>query len=230
MAMGVLKGIQGDIGLEAAGVVSRVGLHVEDLGVGDRVMTIGRGLFTTRAVLNKGLVFPIPPQLTFEEAASIPAIFSTAVHAIVEKGELESGQSVLIHSACGGVGQAALQICQMLNADIYVTVGSEEKIRYLVENFGLDRKRIFNSRDDSFYDDVMRATHGRGVDLVINSLSGDLLHASWRCVAQWGKMMEIGKRDMMESGHLPLDMFEGNRSFYGINLDGMIERPERFRR
>lgn len=231
MAMGILQGVNGiSTGYEAAGIVSRVGSSVNHLAVGDRVMLMHQGLFATHCIVHGQMVFRIPSELSLEGAATMPIVFCTVVHAIINKGEFEPGQSILIHSACGGVGQAALQICKMLGADVYATVGSDEKAQYLVENYGLPRERIFHSRNASFYDDVMLATNGRGVDIVLNSLSGDLLHASWRCVAEWGRMMEIGKRDMVERGHLPLDMFDNNRTFYGINLDSMFRRPMMLKR
>lgn len=90
-----------------------------------------------------------------------------------------------------------------------------------MEEHDIPRERIFHSRNASFLDDVMQATEHRGVDMVLNSLSGDLLHASWQCVAKRGKMLEIGKRDMLERGYVGLDLFQHNRSFYGIDLDAL---------
>lgn len=226
VAMGLLRSAKDNIGYEAAGVVARVGSDVNHVKVGDRVMMLYPRLFATRRVMPGELVFRIPDELSLEDASTMIIVYSTAIYALLNKGELEKGQSVLIHSACGGVGQAALQICKMIGAETYTTVGSEEKVQYLMQNCGLPRERIFNSRNASFYDDVMRATKGRGVDIVLNSLSGDLLHVSWRCVAKWGKMMEIGKRDMVERGHLALDPFCDNRTYFGINLDGMFEHPK----
>lgn len=93
--------------------------------------------------------------------------------------------------------------------------------------FGIPRHRIFNSRDGSFLPDVMRETGRVGIDLVLNSLSGELLHTSWKCVAEYGKMLELGKRDFLGRGKLTMDLFEANRSFHGIDLARIsIERPE----
>lgn len=229
VAMGVLQGIAGGIGFEAAGVITAVGTAIHNLKSGDRVLLSDHGLFTTKKLVKATTVLKIPDALPFEDAATMPLVYSTALYALLDKGELKKGQSVLIHSACGGVGQAAIQICQMMGAEIFATVGSEDKIRYLENECGIPRQRIFNSRNASFCDGIMTATGWRGVDLVLNSLSGDLLHASWRCVAKWGRMLEIGKRDMVERGNLPMDMFDGNRTFYGINLDTMFEAPEMLR-
>jgi NADPH:quinone reductase-like Zn-dependent oxidoreductase len=136
-------------------------------------------------------------------------------------------QSILIHSACGGVGLAAIQIAQMLGAEVYCTVSSEEKINFLTNNFSIPRSKIFNSRDSSFLHNVMRATNGRGVDVVLNSLSGDLLHASWKCVAEFGTMIEIGKRDFRRRAKLAMESFEQNRTFVGLDLWQVSQqRPE----
>jgi NADPH:quinone reductase-like Zn-dependent oxidoreductase len=97
-------------------------------------------------------------------------------------------------------------------------VSSETKIRYLNENYGIERSRIFNSRNSSFLADIMRTTNSRGVDLVLNSLSGDLLHASWMCVAEFGTMVEIGKRDFQRHSKLTMGPFEQNRSFIGLDI------------
>ena len=101
---------------------------------------------------------------------------------------------------------------------IYATVGNETKVNYLMETYGLARDRIYHSRNTSFQTDLMQATAGRGVDIVLNSLSGNLLHASWQCVAKFGRMIELGKRDFISHGVLDMSIFESNRSFIGVDL------------
>lgn len=137
----------------------------------------------------------------------------------------------MIHSACGGVGISAIQICRMVGASIFATVGSEDKAQHLMHEHGIPRDRIFHSRDASFLPALLKATGGRGVDLVLNSLSGELLHASWDCVAEFGKMVEIGKRDLIGNGSLALNVFERNRSYHGVDLGHVIKhRPLEARR
>lgn len=143
---------------------------------------------------------------------------------------LTFAQTVLIHSACGGVGLAAIQIAQMYEARIYATVGNEEKTQFLMDNFGIPRNHIFNSRDESFTADLMRETDGEGVDLVLNSLSGELLHASWACVAQFGKMIEIGKRDLLGGGKIDMRHFLENRTYSCVDMDLLWVRREVFKR
>ena len=104
------------------------------------------------------------------------------------------------------------------DVQIYATVGNEEKAQYLVDTFSIPRERIFYSRDNSFAIDLMRATNGRGVDIVLNSLAGKLLHASWECVAPYRKMIELGKRNFLTHGALSMSPFLGNRTFIGVDL------------
>ncbi|KAF7551441.1 hypothetical protein G7Z17_g5025 [Cylindrodendrum hubeiense] len=166
IAMGILQGLEECIGLEASGVITRVGSAVDHVKVGDRVLTTYFGLFFTRKVIPGHFVFPIPPGYTFEEAVTLPSVYMTAIHAIINLGGLKKGQ-------------------------IFATVGSEEKVQYLIDHHSIPRERIFNSRNDSFFDGIMQATSGRGVDLVLNSLSGDLLQTSWQCVAECETPTEI---------------------------------------
>lgn len=110
-------------------------------------------------------------------------------------------------------------------------MGTDEKVSYLETTFGIARDRIFNSRDYSFLEKILQATKGRGVDLVLNSLSGELLHASWECVAKFGRMVEIGKRDFQGNAKLQMSIFEGNRSFFGVDVHEMAaQTPHIFSR
>ena len=110
---------------------------------------------------------------------------------------------------------------------IYATVSNDEKIKFLMDKFRLPRNQIFSSRNDSFLPELMHETKGKGVDLVLNSLSGELLHASWKCVAEFGKLVELGKRDIIGSGELAMDIFSENRSYCCVDIAHLIrERPK----
>ncbi|KAI1613463.1 KR domain-containing protein [Exophiala viscosa] len=113
---------------------------------------------------------------------------------------------------------------KMIGAEIYATVGSDNKVEFLIDNYEIPRDHIFHSRDTSFRDDVLRMTEGAGVDIVLNSLSGELLHASWDCVAEFGTLLEIGKRDFIGNGRLAMNPFELNRNYCGIDLGHLLER------
>ncbi|KAI8241966.1 hypothetical protein K4K55_011505 [Colletotrichum sp. SAR 10_96] len=225
-ALGVVPYPEAGLGLEGGGVVRRVGPQVKDLQPGDRIMFLADGAFASHVVTPERLCEKIPADLSFDDAATMPAVFSTAVCSLFNIGGLRKGQSVLIHSAAGGVGLAAMQLAIMAGAEIYATVGNEDKARYLVDTFGLPRNRIFSSRDASFVDGLMKETNRRGVDLALNSLSGELLHATWRCVAEFGKLVEIGKRDFLGGGKLDMDVFLGSRSYCCFYLDAEMARRQ----
>ncbi|KAK3685289.1 putative polyketide synthase [Podospora appendiculata] len=228
VAMGIVDPIKPGLGLECAGVVKRVGSGAQqkfNLRAGDHVVAFDHRCFSSRFVTSAYLVAKMPEGLSFEDAATMPCVYTTVIHALINVGGLQKDQTVLIHSACGGVGIAAINLCKM----IYATVGNPEKVEYLSNTFGVPSSNIFNSRDSSFYPDLMAATGGRGVDLVLNSLSGELLHLSWKCVADFGKMIEIGKRDLVGHGMLGMDLFEANRSYHGVEMSQMaVHIPEAY--
>ncbi|PYI31307.1 putative polyketide synthase [Aspergillus indologenus CBS 114.80] len=218
IASGALDECTSLLGLEGAGIVHAIGPDVRHVSVGDHVIYMGTGCFTTYLTLDESCCVKVKRSMSFEQAAALPCVYATSAMALVEKANLQRGQSVLIHSACGGVGLAAIQVAQMIGAEIYCTVGGERKVKYLVRNCDIPRSHIFHSRNPSFVRDVMEATNGRGVDVVLNSLAGDLLHASWTCVAEFGVMVEIGIRDFRRKAKLSMELFEANRTFAGLEL------------
>ncbi|KAF4434567.1 polyketide synthase [Fusarium acutatum] len=228
VAMGVIpppKSLK--FGYEAAGVVRRVGSNVTKLRPGDRTVFVGEDTFSTVVRVPELLAQKLPDDISFVEASTIPAVFLTAVYGLIDLGRLTRGQSVLIHSGCGGVGLAAIQVARMLGPDIYTTVGGDAKVEYLNKTFDIPRSHIFSSRDASFATDLLRETGGKGVDVALNSLSGELLHATWKCVAKWGTMVEIGKRDLLENAQLDMSTFLQNHNYCCLDVDQMrAERPE----
>lgn len=230
IAMGLVHGVDAlgngfdTFGLEGAGYVSKIGANITHVKVGDRVMILGTSStgLATQVQRPGRFTLRIPDDLSFEDAATMPSVYITVLLGLVDKAQLEKGQSLLIHAAAGGIGIAAIQVARWIGADIYCTVGSEEKAKFLVDELGIPRDRIFHSRDSSFYDDLMAVTNGVGVDCVLNSVSGELLHTTWDCVASNGCMVEIGKRDMIGRAQLALDKFEDNRTFFGIDVSRHI--------
>ncbi|KAK7920492.1 polyketide synthase [Apiospora marii] len=199
-------------GHEGAGVVTQVGSGVTDVQVGDRMLVLSalHGTFQTHTRIPREIAAKIPDAMAFEEAAGIPVIFSTAYHCLIEVARLKKGETVLIHAAAGGVGQAAIQIAHNVGATVYATISSLEKKELLMAEYGLPESHIFSSRDLSFAAGVMRVTNGKGVDVVLNSLAGEALRASFNCIATFGRFVEIGKRDIFANGKL--DMFPFSRS------------------
>jgi NADPH:quinone reductase-like Zn-dependent oxidoreductase/NAD(P)-dependent dehydrogenase (short-subunit alcohol dehydrogenase family) len=222
MAMGIEspRAGEGRLGCEAAGIVTATGPSVSEIKRGDRVMLFApdTGCLASSALVHQHLCVPIPDSLPFTHAAGIPCIYISVLRALVDKANLERDQTILIHSAAGGVGIAAIQVARWLGARIYATVGSKEKGDFLHRDLTIPRENIFHSRDDSFVHDILAATGGRGVDVVLNSLSGHLLHASWRCVAPCGTFIELGKRDIVGRGKLAMEALDENRAFVAIDM------------
>ncbi|CAG8888844.1 unnamed protein product [Penicillium egyptiacum] len=227
VAMAIIELSPPTFGYEATGIVRRVGPKAGKLIVGDRVALVGFDVFASTVRTTEKLCERLPDELDFTSGASMPLVFATAIYSLINVGGLHKGQSVLIHSGCGGVGLAAIQLARMIGAEVYTTVSSEKKIDFLVQVFGISKDHIFNSRGVSFQEDLLRQTNGRGVDLALNSLSGELLHATWRCIAKWGTLVEIGKRDLLGGGKLDMELFLANRSYRCVDIDQMCkERPE----
>jgi acyl transferase domain-containing protein/NADPH:quinone reductase-like Zn-dependent oxidoreductase/SAM-dependent methyltransferase len=221
---------QTEIGGECSGVVTRIGSDC-DLQPGDRVCGIVFDCFKTYARADWRTVMRIPDELSFVDAAALPMTCTTAYHALIEAGRLQQEDKVLIHAGAGGTGQSAIQISKVIGAEVFVTVGSETKKKLVMELYGIPEDHIFYSRNTTFAQGVMRMTHGRGVDVVLNSLAGDGLSASWECIASFGRFVEIGKRDIHT--HTKLDMFHfaKNVSFSAVDIFGMSrERPDLVRK
>ena len=157
-------------------------------------------------------------------AAAVSVVHATAYHAFVNLAKLRKGQSVLIHAAAGGVGQAAIQMAKHLGLLIYATVGSVEKRKLLIEKYGVNPGHIFNSRDTSFVHGIKRVTNSRGVDCILNSLSGELLRQSWYCLATFGIFVELGLRDVVGNTRLDMKPFMQNTTFTLFNLVTVTEQ------
>ncbi|KAK3167997.1 Type I Iterative PKS [Lepraria neglecta] len=215
-------------GVECAGVVTKVGGLAASHGYapGDRVFCLLRGPFASRVCTEWTNVMQIPAALSFEEAATLPIDFSTAFIGLCDVGHLQRGQSVLIHAAAGGVGQAAIMIAQHVGATIFATVSSPEKRDWIVSKYGIPPDHIFSSRDTSFARGVLSATGERGVDVVLNSLAGPLLQASFDVVAPFGHFVEIGARDLERNSSLEMRPFARQVSFSSVNLLTMMRHRD----
>jgi NADPH:quinone reductase-like Zn-dependent oxidoreductase len=146
------------MGYDCSGVVTAVGPNVTKHRIGDRVVVCESGTFATSLNVSQLLCAGMPDDMSFEEGATMPLVFATASYCLLDAVSLTKGMSVLIHAAAGGVGLAAIQLCKMVGADIYCTVGSEDKVRHLMEHCDIPRDHIFNSRDTSFLPGLVAMT------------------------------------------------------------------------
>lgn len=228
-AMGIYPGQEAGgvvLGGECAGVVSAIGEGVNDVHVGDEVIAIGYGAFGPCTLAPAQFVTTKPADLTFAQAAAIPIVFMTAYYSLCDLGRLRKGERVLIHSAAGGTGLAAVQLAQWLGAEIYATAGTPEKREFLK---GLGIQHVMDSRTLDFATEIMCLTNGRGVDVVLNSLTGEAARKSLEILAPYGRFLEISKKDIYDNQRLALQPFRKSLSFSAVDLAGMaFEQPERF--
>lgn len=217
------------MGFECAGVITAVGREAAEKGfqVGNRVYALFRGCFATKIRVRWIGVLHLPDFLSFAAGASLLMVHATAYHSLFEVARLRAREKILIHAGSGGVGQAAIMMAQGAGAEVFVTVGSAEKRDFIQQIYGIQRDHIFSSRDESFADDIMAYTGQNGVDVILNSLAGPLLRATWRCVAQFGRFVEIGKRDIEQENSISLAPFARCASFSSVDLMAMMDhRPE----
>lgn len=213
---------------EVAGVIVGVGSNVQSWKVGDRVAALSVAQFGNQVRVNSKNVVAIPDSLTFTDAASIPLSFLAAWYCLHQVARIEKGQSVLIYSGSGGVGQSAIQLAQLAGAEIFVTAGSIEKKRLIEEQYGIPASQIFSSHSSKFKKQILDATRGNGVDVVLNSLPGQLLGDSWDCLAPFGTFCEIGKTDILGRGQLSMAKFDKQATFAAVDaLYMQLMRPER---
>lgn len=221
----VEKGFAGaSLGLEFAGIVSRVGPRVRDFRPGDKVMGFGSACFASHVITRADAIAPMPENWSFEAAATVPTVFFTVYYALKHLADLQPGERVLIHGGAGGVGIAAIQLAKYLGAEVFATAGSEEK-RDFVRLLGADH--VFDSRSLAFADDILAVTEGEGVDVVLNSLAGEAIRRNLSILKPFGRFLELGKRDFFENTPIGLRPFKDNISYFGIDADQLLTgRPQ----
>ena len=218
MVMGIYPGEETAVGSDGAGIVTAVGDGVSGIQVGDRVAVSAYGCLRTHITLPAAMTCPLPADISFEQAAALPVAYITACYGLEELAGIRAGQTVLIHAASGGVGLAAMAVCRRAGARIFATAGTPAK-RELVRSLGAEL--VMDSRSTAFAQEVLDATGGRGVDIILNSLAGEAQEASFTLVADNGCFVELGKSGLRQAGdyrterglmrYRPLDLVELGR-------------------
>jgi phthiocerol/phenolphthiocerol synthesis type-I polyketide synthase C len=216
------------LGDECVGRIIALGEGVTNLNIGDKVLAVAPHSFARKVLASEAAVMRLPDGMSATDAATIPIAFTTAWHALVDIGRIAPGERVLIHAAAGAVGLAALQIAQLHGAQVFATAGSEEK-RMFLQQLGVSA--VGNSRDLSFVDTVHVATDGEGVDIVLNSLTGDAITESVKLLRAHGRFVEIGKRDIFNNSPLPMASFHNAISFTAVDMEMFFNKsPKEGRR
>ncbi|MDQ3605711.1 MAG: SDR family NAD(P)-dependent oxidoreductase, partial [Gemmatimonadota bacterium] len=198
-ALGQYPGPEMPLGGEFAGVVTAVGEGVEKCRVGDPVLGMTPGAFQSFVTTRAELVAPKPAGLTMAEAAALPSAFLTAHYGLHHLARVQAGDKVLIHAGAGGVGMAAIQIARQAGAEVFATAGSPAKRAFLAS---LGVRHVFDSRSLDFADEVLRATGGSGVDVVLNSLADEFIPRSLEALAENGRFVELGKRGIWDAAQV----------------------------
>ncbi|MGO9156827.1 type I polyketide synthase [Mycobacterium sp.] len=228
-AMGVYPGLDGAapvIGGECVGFVTAVGAGVDSVEIGQRVIAFGPGTFGSHLTTLADLVVAVPDTLPDREAATFGIAYLTAWHSLCEVGRLSPGERVLIHSATGGVGLAAVSIAKMIGARIYTTAGSDAK-REMLSGLGIEY--VGNSRSVEFADEILDITDGYGVDVILNSLPGEAIQRGVKILAPGGRFIELGKKDVHADVNLGLAALAKSASFAVVDLDLNLKlQPARY--
>lgn len=211
------------LGLECAGVVRSIGEGVRRWRPGDAVVASAPNAFSRFVVAATDRARRLPHGWTFAEAATVPSVFLTAWYSLRHLAQLAPGERVLIHGAAGGIGLAAIQIAHHLGGEIFATAGTLEK-RDFLRAAGV--AHVFDSRSLAFVEEVRAATAGQGVDVVLNSTTGETMERSLALLRPFGRFLEIGKRDFLENRALGLRPFLKNLSYFSVDVDQVgVRRP-----
>ena len=222
-ALGAYPGGPGPLGLECAGEVTAVGEGVAEFQAGDEVVAMAQGCFGTFANVPATFVARKPDRLSFAEAATIPIAFITAYYGLCHQAKISKGDKVLIHSAAGGLGLAAAQLAQRAGAEVFGTAGTDEKRNYL-RSLGV--QHVMPSRTLDFAAEVMGLTGGRGVDIVLNSLTGEYIPANLSALASGGRFVEVGKTDIWDAGRMR--QARSDVRYFAVDLDRHVQSDPAF--
>ncbi len=210
-------GDPGPLGGECAGEVVAVGEGVTHVKPGDAVLALAPASFSTYVLTLAEFVAPLPKSMSMEQGATIPICFLSAYYALCRLGRMKAGDRVLIHAASGGVGLAAIQLAQQVGAEIFATAGSPRKREYL-QSLGIEH--VLDSRSLDFAEQILSVTDGEGIDLVLNSLTGETIGTSLSVLRPGGRFLELGKTDLWDQSRV--DAFRPGLTFHAIALDRMM--------
>ena len=202
-------------GMEGAGVIERVGSKVKNWRIGDRVYISGSqsGTYAEEALCNANQVQPLPDNVSFAQGAAVYVAYATAYRALIHKARAQAGETVLVHGASGGVGIAAVQIA-IAHGMTVIGTGGSARGRKLIEEQGVEY--VLNHNDRDYLSDILGATCGRGVDVILEMLANENLGHDLTLLANGGRVVVIGNRGMVEIN--PREMMAREAMICGMTL------------
>jgi acyl transferase domain-containing protein/NADPH:quinone reductase-like Zn-dependent oxidoreductase/surfactin synthase thioesterase subunit/ubiquinone/menaquinone biosynthesis C-methylase UbiE/NAD(P)-dependent dehydrogenase (short-subunit alcohol dehydrogenase family) len=223
LAMGLLsdESVEGgmfgkNFGMECSGIVSSAGKNVTEFKQGDEVVASSGASLAGVVNVHKDFVCKKPSNMTFEEVSTIPVAYTTAYYALIHLARLQKGERVLVHTASGGVGIAAINLIHHYGGEVFATAGTDEKREFL-KSLGV--KHIFDSRKLDFKDKIMSITNGKGVDIILNTIAGKAITQNFHSLSHGGRFIELGKTDIYSNKRINLRPFGNNVSYFGVDLD-----------
>jgi NADPH:quinone reductase-like Zn-dependent oxidoreductase len=228
-------GVPSVMGSDYSGIVTAVGRDVKEFNIGDEVFCLSAGSLHNDGTLDEDSHFAAytnikpnqvtrkPANISWEEAACIPTAFLTSYFALNYIAKLKIGEQVLIHTASGGVGLSAIQIARWLGARIFVTAGTDLKREYL-RSLGFENP--MSSRTADFGKEILERTQGEGVDVILNTLAGDLGLEGLKILKNFGRFLQIDKKDIAQHNCVPLTEFRKGLSYSAIDLGLFYLHPE----
>ncbi len=220
-----VDGVAPQLGMDFAGVVTAVGSDVTTHHVGDRVGGFCKtGSWANFVTCDARIAATLPPGLTDGVAAATSTAYVTAWYALHDQARIGADDRVLIHSATGGVGQAAIAIARAAGAEIFATAGNDKR-RQLLRDMGITH--VYDSRSTEFAEQIRHDTGGYGVDIVLNSLTGAAQRAGLELLSVGGRFVEIGKSDVYGNTRLELSPFRRNLTFHYVDLALMAQSHPR---
>ena len=211
------------IGWDVAGVIEQVGAEVTDRQVGQRVVVlVPRGGYAELVRAPAAITVPLPDNVTFEEAASLPSAYLTAWYPLVQVSPVRPGETVLVQAGASGVGVAGIQIGKYLGATVIATAGSDAKVRFCLD-YAADHAINYQTHD--FVEEVLRITGGRGVDFVLEQVGGDVLSRSISCLAPHGRLITVGNTVHQSATIDPTELLRKSLTLRGYFLPGEPDQP-----
>lgn len=223
--------------LDFGGIVTAVGDKVTHLKVGDRAVVCAPSHFGTVARVRAASVHALKDGESFSVVPTVLSAYTTALYAIHDRARVRAGETVFVCASSGAVGIAAITLALKAGATVYTSIeelsveSQAERVQYLTEELGVPSSHILSSADASFVQGIRDATSGRGVDVIINNaFAGDLMHESWRCLSDFGRFIELGKRELLDAGRLDMGVFLRNATFSAVNMSEFFSAPDSFHR
>ncbi|MCJ1244041.1 hypothetical protein MMC30_001238 [Trapelia coarctata] len=217
----------GPIGCECSGVISAVGKDVLTLKLGDRVVCHAQGTLCNVIQQKASTVQILPEDISFELGAALPIVYTTAYYSLFRMANLEADDTVLIHAAAGSQGQAHVKLCQVIGSEIFTTVANLEEKDFVMSELHIPESHIFSIQGGSFARGIMRMTGNKGVDVIVNSVSGEAFRQSWDCIAPFGRFIELATENLTTNARLEMGKFAKNVTLAAVDLEEMLsQRPE----